>query len=75
MEDALQILPDGRVRIGNLDTGQYEEFSVNLNHTITKVTSSINSWLTGLKYTDWTVTVTSIIPFKVQITTSQRKTV
>lgn len=73
MEDSLQILPDGKVRIGNLETGQYQEFTVNLNRTITRVTTDLNSWLTGLKYTGWTVTVTSLIPFRVEITTSQRK--
>jgi hypothetical protein len=67
----ITILPDGTIRIGDLGSGQYIELAgSSWQNTTSKVQTQINNWLSTNKYSGWTVTVTSLNPKRVTISSS-----
>lgn len=71
MGTGIVVLTDGTIRIGDLEAGQYIELAgSSWQNTTAKVQTQITSWLTANKYSGWTVTVHSLNPKRVTISSS-----
>lgn len=71
----LQILGDGTIRIGELNGGYVEFPRSSWQNTTSKVQTQIANWLVAQKLMGWTVTVSSLNPPSITITSSQQKAI